>query len=84
MPVHVDINGLEPILIGQIESPGIEHEVDAISGGTKTSDGVTAMLYNSMEHYLPLLEAKRKAAVEQVVFAPVRDESNQENVGNNE
>ena len=39
-----------------------EHEVDAISGGTKTSDGVTAMLYNSMEHYLPLLEAKRKAA----------------------
>ncbi|MFR6415823.1 MAG: FMN-binding protein, partial [Alistipes shahii] len=46
-----------------------EHEVDAISGGTKTSDGVTAMLYNSMEHYLPLLEAKRKAAVEQVVFA---------------
>ena len=61
-----------------------EHEVDAISGGTKTSDGVTAMLYNSMEHYLPLLEAKRKAAVEQVVFAPVRDESNEENVGNNE
>ena len=56
----------------------------AISGGTKTSDGVTAMLYNSMEHYLPLLEAKRKAAVEQVVFAPVRDESNEENVENNE
>ena len=25
-----------------------EHEVDAISGGTKTSDGVTAMLYNSL------------------------------------
>ena len=41
-------------------------------------------LYNSMEHYLPLLEAKRKAAVEQVVFAPVRDESNEENVENNE
>ncbi|MFR6414464.1 MAG: FMN-binding protein, partial [Alistipes shahii] len=31
------------------------HEVDAISGGTKTSDGVTAMLYNSLENYLPLL-----------------------------
>mgnify|MGYP002968019192 CR=1 FL=1 len=60
------------------------HEVDAISGGTKTSDGVTAMLYNSLHHYLPLLEAKRKAAVEQVVFAPVRDESNEENVENNE
>ena len=65
-------------------TPGSMHEVDAISGGTKTSDGVTAMLYNSMEHYLPLLEAKRKAAVEQVVFAPVRDESNEENVENNE
>lgn len=38
------------------------HEVDAITGGTKTSDGVTAMLYNSLEHYLPLLESKRQAA----------------------
>lgn len=55
------------------------HEVDAISGGTKTSDGVTAMLYNSLANYLPLLEAKRRAAAEQVVFAPVSDESNDEN-----
>lgn len=38
------------------------HEVDAVSGGTKTSDGVTAMLYNSLSHYLPLLESKRQAA----------------------
>lgn len=55
------------------------HEVDAISGGTKTSDGVTAMLYNSLPNYLPLLEAKRRAAAEQVVLAPVSDESNDEN-----
>ena len=55
------------------------HEVDAISGGTKTSDGVTAMLYNSRANYLPLLEAKRRAAAEQVVLAPVSDESNDEN-----
>ena len=56
-----------------------EHEVDAISGGTKTSDGVTAMLYNSLENYLPLLEAKRNAA------APAPAEvSNEENVENNE
>ena len=55
------------------------HEVDAISGGTKTSDGVTAMLYNSLENYLPLLEAKRNAA------APAPAEvSNEENVENNE
>ena len=38
------------------------HEVDAVSGGTNTSDGVTAMLYNSLSHYLPLLESKRQAA----------------------
>lgn len=55
------------------------HEVDAISGGTKTSDGVTAMLYNSLANYLPLLGAKRRAAAEQVVLAPVSDESNDEN-----
>ena len=55
------------------------HEVDAITGGTKTSDGVTAMLYNSLANYLPLLEAKRRAAAEQVVLAPVSDESNDEN-----
>ena len=55
------------------------HEVDAISGGTKTSDGVTAMLYNSLANYLPLLEAKRRAAVEEVVLAPVMEESNEAN-----
>lgn len=39
-----------------------EHEVDAITGGTKTSDGVTAMLKTSLGHYLPLLEARREAS----------------------
>lgn len=51
------------------------HEVDAISGGTKTSDGVTAMLHSSLGHYLPLLRAKRAGATEM---------SNAENVENNE
>ncbi|SEA63822.1 Na+-transporting NADH:ubiquinone oxidoreductase subunit C [Alistipes timonensis JC136] len=55
------------------------HEVDAISGGTKTSDGVTAMLYNSLENYLPLLEAKRAAEA-----VPAAEVSNEENVENNE
>lgn len=59
----------------------LEHEVDAISGGTKTSDGVTAMLYNSIEHYLPLLETRPEI---EIVSAPVQDESNEENVENNE
>ena len=37
------------------------HEVDAISGGTKTSDGVTAMLKSSLGAYLPLLKANEPA-----------------------
>ncbi|WP_290541242.1 Na(+)-translocating NADH:ubiquinone reductase subunit C [Alistipes sp.] len=59
------------------------HEVDAISGGTKTSDGVTAMLFDSLKNYLPLLEAKRNAAA--AAAAPAEGEvSNEENVENNE
>ncbi len=56
------------------------HEVDAISGGTKTSDGVTAMLYNSLRNYLPLLESKRAAATapEAAVPAEVSNEENAE------
>ncbi len=61
-----------------------EHEVDAISGGTKTSDGVSAMLYSSLEHYLPLLEAKRKAAAAPVAEPAQAEVSNVENVENNE
>lgn len=38
-----------------------KHEVDAISGGTKTSDGVTAMLKSSLGAYLPLLKANEPA-----------------------
>ena len=38
------------------------HEVDAITGGTKTSEGVTAMLRTSLNHYLPLFRARRAAA----------------------
>lgn len=33
-----------------------EHEVDGISGGTKTSDGVTAMLRDCLSAYLPYFE----------------------------
>lgn len=58
------------------------HEVDAITGGTKTSDGVTAMLRNSLEHYLPLLESKRQAA--QAPEAAVAEVSNVENAESHE
>ncbi len=40
----------------------LDHEVDAISGGTKTSDGVTDMLKTSIGYYLPLLTSRRTAA----------------------
>lgn len=52
-----------------------EHEVDAISGGTKTSDGVTAMLYNSLGHYLPLLQERRGVPVAPVPAADVETAS---------
>ena len=35
------------------------HEVDAISGGTKTCDGVNAMLKSSLEGYLPYINANK-------------------------
>lgn len=35
------------------------HEVDAISGGTKTCDGVNAMLKTGIEGYLPYLNANK-------------------------
>lgn len=59
-----------------------DHEVDAISGGTKTSDGVTAMLYNSLGHYLPLLRSQRGEQASAAVGEEVV--SNCENVENNE
>lgn len=42
-------------------APDSKHEVDAITGGTKTSDGVSAMLRSSLEHYLPLFASLRAA-----------------------
>ena len=35
------------------------HEVDAISGGTKTCDGVNAMIKSGLEGYLPFLNANK-------------------------
>ena len=41
------------------------HEVDAITGGTKTSDGVTAMISDCLNNYKPYFDAVRAAAVEE-------------------
>ena len=54
------------------------HEVDAITGGTKTSDGVSAMILNSLNYYKPYFDAVRAAAATEEV------ESNELNNENNE
>ncbi|MBQ5394333.1 MAG: NADH:ubiquinone reductase (Na(+)-transporting) subunit C [Alistipes sp.] len=57
------------------------HEVDAISGGTKTSDGVTDMLKKSLGAYLPLLESKKAP---EVATEACETECETNNVENNE
>lgn len=49
---------------GGATEANIQHEVDAISGGTKTCDGVSAMLLNSLTNYLPYLKAHIASATE--------------------
>ena len=41
---------------------GAMHEVDAITGGTKTSDGVSAMIKDCLVSYKPYFEAVKAAA----------------------
>ena len=55
------------------------HEVDAVTGGTKTSDGVTAMLRDYLSEYLPFFEKARTAA-----SAAGAEESNDQKVESNE
>lgn len=55
-----------------------EHEVDAITGGTKTSDGVTAMLRDCLESYVPYFKAAAEAepAAEVVAAQTVEQSEN--------
>lgn len=69
---------------GGATAANIDHEVDAITGGTKTSDGVTAMLFSSIAHYVPYLEAHRAAAPTVEAVPAAAEVSNAENVENNE
>ncbi|MDA9036129.1 FMN-binding protein, partial [Flavobacteriaceae bacterium] len=38
-----------------------DHEVDAISGATITGDGVTDMIIERLNHYLPYFEKEKNA-----------------------
>ncbi|MDE7069799.1 MAG: NADH:ubiquinone reductase (Na(+)-transporting) subunit C [Alistipes sp.] len=67
-----------------------EHEVDAITGGTKTSDGVTAMLRDCLKAYLPFFRAQSGAAVQPAALpeafgeeAAQNEVSNLQNVNEN-
>ncbi len=42
---------------GGATEANIDHEVDAISGGTKTGDGVSAMLFNSLNNYVSFFKS---------------------------
>jgi Na+-transporting NADH:ubiquinone oxidoreductase subunit C len=56
------------------------HEVDAISGGTKTCDGVTAMIKTSIEGYLPYLNANmsnNSEAAEEVAAENLNEQENE-------
>lgn len=70
-------------------NPESLHEVDAISGGTKTSDGVSAMLYNSLHNYLGFLTsriAQSEVSTEEVLAAEgeASEVSNELNAAQNE
>lgn len=56
------------------------HEVDAITGGTKTSDGVTEMLKTCLNNYKPYFDGIRNAAAasEEVSSNELNNENNEQ------
>ncbi len=71
-------------------TPGNMHEVDAITGGTKTCDGVSAMLFNSLNNYIGFLKQRVAAQTPEVVETMTAEEnqatemSNELNAAENE
>lgn len=55
----------------KVGNPYFDNEIDGISGGTKTADGVSEMLSVGLKNYLPFIEKSKQ-------------ESNVENIENNE
>ncbi len=53
------------------------HEVDAISGGTKTCDGVSDMIKSSLNHYKPYFDAARAALAAPATEEAVSNEINE-------
>ncbi|MFR9649692.1 MAG: NADH:ubiquinone reductase (Na(+)-transporting) subunit C [Rikenellaceae bacterium] len=70
-------------------SANFNHEVDGISGGTKTADGVSAMLQSSLSAYVPYLKGSVKKCCSGVPSESEESseencEENQENIESNE
>lgn len=66
-------------------SPSFAHEVDGLSGGTKTADGVTNMLRSSLGVYVPYLKSSKGAATSCCSSCDdSNDMSNKQNVESNE
>lgn len=57
----------------------LDYEVDAVSGGTKTSDGVTAMLRDCLVNYVPFFEAQQRAAAPVKVEEATNDQNSESN-----
>ncbi len=53
---------------GGATEANLAHEVDAITGGTKTSDGVSAMLFDSLDKYVAYLKANKIVEVKEVLI----------------
>ena len=57
-----DDAGLHPIVLKKHADPANAYEVDAISGGTMTSNGVTAMIAETLERYADRFNNRKEAA----------------------
>ena len=44
-----------------------DHEVDAISGATITGDGVTDMINERLQHYLPYFKSADKSCFKPII-----------------
>ncbi len=59
-------------------SAGNPYAVDAVSGGTLTSNGVSAMFKNCLGDYVPFFEKHNAAKVKVLMLAPVEESNNEE------
>lgn len=72
-----ELVGITIVKAGKGVAGNKAHEVDAISGGTKTCDGVTKMFESSLKYYEKYLKAKMNPGAELQPLVPVNEEQKQ-------